>query len=528
MQESEAREQMSEKTQERTANTRLVGVIDVGSTAIRLVVAEIRPDGSWSMLDRAARPVNLGRDVFVSGVISRQTMAQSLQILSGFVEILQGWQIGREDVHVIATSAMRDARNRDTFVDRVNLRTGFLINTIEGIEENRLTYLAVRYALRDAEVGLGRSNSIILEVGGGSTELILLRRGKVVAAHSMNIGTIRIEQQLRSIFGSVDYLGQFVSENIRAAQDTLEVELKLDRIRIFVAVGGDARLAARKVGRKEGERYWLMEKEDFDRFVHRLQGLTVDECVHRFQIPYNEAEGLAPALLVYQQFLDKTSATRLIVPDVSIREGVLLSLASEPDPAVQQEFHSQVLASAVTLGQKYHFDEKHARHVASLALSLFDQLREEHGLDDFSRLLLEVAALVHDIGSYVSTTGHHKHGQYLVSNSDIFGLHRDDMKIISNVVRYHRKALPTASHISYISLPREKRMQVSKLAALLRTADALDKGHQQRIERITVEKQDDQLVLSNTRHGDISVERFGLARKVNMMEEVFGLKVVLR
>ena len=343
----------------------------------------------------------------------------------------------------------------------------------------------------------------------------------------MNIGTVRIEQQLKSILGSADYLNQFVTENIRAARETLEVELKLDRVKNFVAVGGDARHAAKRVGRKVNERYWLVGRDDFDRFVEKLKGMSVDECVRQFQIPYNEAESIGPALLIYQQFLSKTTASTLVVPDVSIREGVLLSLATDPDPTVQQEFHSQVLASAVSLGRKYHFDESHARHVAFLALSLFDQLRDEHGLDEFSRLLLEVAAMVHDIGSYVSTTGHHKHGQYLVSNAEIFGLHRDDVKIISNVVRYHRKSLPTPSHISYISLPREKRMQVSKLAALLRTADALDKGHRQRIEHITLEKRGDELVINNSHRGDISIERFGLARKANMMEEVFGLKVVL-
>ena len=150
---------MNGKSEQTEAKNRLVGVIDIGSTAIRLVVAEIRTDGSWNVLDRAARPVNLGRDVFLSGIISRQTMSQSLQILGSFVEVLKGWQIRGEDVQVIATSAMRDARNRDTFVDRVNLRTGFLINTIEGIEENRLTYLAVRYALRDAGLGLNKPAS---------------------------------------------------------------------------------------------------------------------------------------------------------------------------------------------------------------------------------------------------------------------------------------------------------------------------------------------------------------------------------
>ena len=505
----------------------IVAVIDIGSTAIRLVIAEVYSDGEWKMLDKASRPVDLGKDVFLKGNISRTSMSLSLEILSGFVEVLKGWQIGKENVHVIATSALREARNRDTFTDRVELQTGFLINTIEGIEENRLTYVAVRYALKDANLRFGQLHSLILEVGGGSTEIILLERGKIVAAHSMSIGTVRLEQQIRSIFGSTDYLNQFLTENIRAAGDVIDTEFKMKRIRNFIAVGGDMRLAAGISGEQGGKHFRIIEKQEFDGFVDEIKGLPIDECAHRFQIPYNEAECLAAALLIYQSFMEKTSATRLIVPDLSIREGLLLSLALEPDPKIQEEFKSQVIASAVSLGRKYHVDEDHARHVTNLALSLFDQLQKFHGLDRLCRLLLEVGGLVHDIGTYVRSSGHHKHGQYIVSNSDIFGLHRDEISIVSNVVRYHRKALPTTSHIEYISLPRERRIVVSKLAAILRVADALDKGHMQRIEKVKVEIKGDELLMHNSHTGDISIERYGLARKVNMMEEVFGLKVVL-
>lgn len=505
----------------------IVAVIDIGSTAIRLVIAEVYSDGEWKMLDKASRPVDLGKDVFLKGNISRTSMSLSLEILSGFVEVLKGWQILKENVHVIATSALREARNRDTFTDRVELQTGFLINTIEGIEENRLTYVAVRYALKDANLRFGQLHSLILEVGGGSTEIILLERGKIVAAHSMSIGTVRLEQQIRSIFGSTDYLNQFLTENIRAAGDVIDTEFKMKRIRNFIAVGGDMRLAAGISGEQGGKHFRIIEKQEFDGFVDEIKGLPIDECAHRFQIPYNEAECLAAALLIYQSFMEKTSATRLIVPDLSIREGLLLSLALEPDPKIQEEFKSQVIASAVSLGRKYHVDEDHARHVTNLALSLFDQLQKFHGLDRLCRLLLEVGGLVHDIGTYVRSSGHHKHGQYIVSNSDIFGLHRDEISIVSNVVRYHRKALPTTSHIEYISLPRERRIVVSKLAAILRVADALDKGHMQRIEKVKVEIKGDELLIHNSHTGDISIERYGLARKVNMMEEVFGLKVVL-
>ena len=506
---------------------RLVAVIDIGSLAIRIVIAEIHPGGLWKILDRSERPIALGLDVFTNGVVNRESMSQALQILSGFREMLKGWQIINSDVHVIATSALREAGNRDTFIDRVELQTGLLINVIEGIEANRLTYFAVKNALKDSDLNFDRANSIIMEVGGGSTELMLLEQGRMAAAHTMNIGTVRIEQQVRSILGSSDFLIRYLTENIRAALDIIGKEFRLGRIESFIAVGGDARLAARRVGKPVNEHCTSVEKNKFEDFIQEIQNCSVDDLVHQHQIPYSDAEGLVPALLIYKLFLEKTSAVKLLVPDVSIREGVLLGLSGSADPGMQAEFNSQITASAISLGRKYNFDETHAQHVTQLALALFDQLQDTHRLDGTSRMLLEVAGILHDIGTFIQSSSHHKHGQYLTANSEIFGLRADDVRIVSNVVRYHRKSQPKSYHLAYISLTRERRIVVLKLASMLRVADALDKGHRQRISNIHVEQKDGDLLIQSTNFGDISMERYGLAQKAKMMEDVFGLRAVL-
>ncbi len=505
----------------------MTAVIDIGSTAIRMVIAEIFSEGSWRIVDRAEKPVSLGRDVFVNGKISRNSMMQSLQILGGFREILKGWQIEEENIQVIATSAIREARNRDNFIDRVAVKTGLKISIAEGIEENRLTYMAVQWAIQELKGSISRSNSIIIEVGGGSTEVMVLHRGKMAAAHSLNIGTVRMDQQITSTSGQNYNLQRFLHERVNTMCEMLETEVKMLGLKYFIAVGGDARIAARQIGRVIRENYSIIEKEDFAAFVHQLQNWTLDQIVQELQIPYTDAEMLLPGLFIYFLFLERTSAERLIVPSVSIREGVLLSVASGPDPVTKQNFVSQVVASAKGLGRKYHYDEEHANHVTKLSLSLFDSLMEEHGLDQHARLLLHISAILHDIGSFVNTSGHHKHSQYLVSNSEIFGLHRDDIIIVSNVLRYHRKSLPQPSHRSYISLSRKERVLVMKLAALLRVADALDRAHSQRISKFTIEQRETEVVLNCEYQGDISLERMALDYKGNLFEEVYGLKVVI-
>jgi len=195
---------------------------------------------------------------------------------------------------------------------------------------------------------------------------------------------------------------------------------------------------------------------------------------------------------------------------------------------MRDQFASQVIASAINLGRKFHFDEDHALHVTKLSLSLFDQLAEEHKIAKESRLLLHVAGVLHDIGTYIRASGHHKHGQYIVENSEIFGLNHDQIAIISNLVRYHRKAMPTPRHFSYISLSRDNRILVLKLSAILRVADAIDRGHSQRVEEVDVQIRGEELFLNCKRKGDITLEQFGLQAKGNLFEEVFGYKVVLK
>jgi exopolyphosphatase/guanosine-5'-triphosphate,3'-diphosphate pyrophosphatase len=503
----------------------LVAVIDIGSSAIRMVVAEMHGPGSWKVIDGADQPVGLGRDVFLSGTITRASATQTLQILQAFLEQIAGWQIKPENITAIGTSALREAQNRDMFVDKIALRTGLEISIIEGVEANRLTYIAVRNALRMVRPGFSRANSVIIEVGGGSTEVMLLHAGRMVAAHTLNTGTVRLETEIKTVTGFGGYLERFLREHVRSTLETLDTEFKLKRVKTFVAVGGDARLAAHEVGREIADAYHVVDKAAFEKFLRRLQSMSTDECVQRLHISYADAEALVPGLLIYLNFMDDTSATEMIVPTVSIRDGVLLGLSQGTDE-FKEEFNSQIIASAISLGNKYGFDEAHGRQTAKLALQIFDHLQSEHGLDAHRRLLLEVAALVHDIGRFVNARDHHRHSEYVVANSEIFGLHENELNVVSNVVRFHRSSPPNKSHICFMGLSTEDRIVVTKLAAILRIADALDRGHQSRIRKIELESFGDELSIRCHPHGDLAGERMALVTCSQMFEDLFGMKIV--
>lgn len=507
-------------------------IIEIGSTGIRLQIAEIRDgtstrEGRWHVLDRAVRPVSLGRDVFTTSVISRESMLECLAVLQSYRELLAGWNIEDKNIHIIATSALRVARNRDIFIDRVQQETGFNLSIVEGIEENRLMYLAVRFALKEDLPLFWKANSMILEVGGGSTEIMLLRRGQMVAAHSLKFGTIIIDQHTRHGLGTGIIYERYLNENMKNTMEMLSLEMDLAHIRTLVAAGSDARLAAEKIGKELNENCKIIERNEFIKFTEKIRNYTVEDCIREFGISYADAEGVVPGLLVLKLFLERMGAANVAVPLVSIRDGYLVDLASGVDSSLQDEFFSQIIASAVNLGKKFYIDETHSRHVAKHCMTIFDALIKEHGMNRRHRIMLEVAAILHDIGTYIKPSGHHKHGQYIVANSEIFGLHNDELFIIANVISYHRGDPPSYSDIEYIKLQRDERILVLKMASILRVADALDRGHSQHIKKISIERRPETIVLHADRAYDLSLEQLGLEEKGGMFQDVFGYKVVL-
>ncbi|MCL2205221.1 MAG: HD domain-containing protein [Treponema sp.] len=507
------------------SKNRLMAVLEIGSTGIRLLVAEIYPDGRWQVLDRAGRPVTLGRDVFTTGQVSRESFLECITVIKNFCEFMRGWEVGEGDIRVIATSALRAARNRDIFVDRVRQETGLMINIVEGIEENRLMYLATRFALKNDLPLFWRANSMVLEMGGGSTAIMLLRRGQMVAAHSLKLGTLLINQTLRG--GTSQMQERYIAENIRNASDIISSGLNLSHVRTVVIAGSDAVIAADQVGANLNEHCGIITREAFIEFVRKVQTYSLEECMEKLRMPFWEAEIFIPGLLVYKLLLERTGAAHVVVPRISIREGLLVDLARGVDPAMQEEFFSQIIASAENVGRKYHIDEAHCRHVSGLCLILFDALIREHGMNRRERMLLEVAALVHEIGMFIKAEDHNLHGQYIINNSEIFGLKREEVDLIASVVRYHRGKVPSYSEIHHVALHREERILLFKMAAILRVADALDRGHSQNTKRITVEKKNQTMILHTEGNHDLSLELIGIKEKGGLFEDVFGYKIMV-
>jgi exopolyphosphatase/guanosine-5'-triphosphate,3'-diphosphate pyrophosphatase len=508
------------------SNDELVAVLDMGATAVRLVVADVGKAHRIRVLEEASRGVLLGRDTFSTGVIRAQTADTTLTALEGFRLIIDGYPVRR--VQAVATSAVREARNGDMFLDRIRGRTGIDFEIINEAEESRLVYLAVREVLRN-RVAFTRGWTLLAEVGGGSTSLTLLHNGQPNRSGVYALGAIRLRQQLDLRRHGSDLQVALLNRSIANVIDEIRLEIPLKRVTHVVAIGGDVRFAASQLQPADTDHGIRdIARQPFLAFCDEVAQLDDDRLVERFRLPAVELETLVPALLVYRALVTATAARELLVCDASLRAGVVLSLAEPGGRQGAREFERQVLASAEALGQRYRFDRAHGRHVARLATRLFDELADEHGLGARERLLLRVAALLHDVGIYVSLRAHHKHSQYLLAAVQIFGLSDEETAIVSNVARYHRRAAPQRSHLPYVALDRRARLIVNKLAAILRVTNALDAEHRQKIRDLRLLRRERSWILEVDGTGDLTMEQMAATARADMFADVFGRQLVLR
>ena len=345
-------------------------VIEIGSTGIRLSIADVQDSENWTFIDHAELPIALGWDVFTTGLVSRETLLQCLQILSRFKEQITTYEIPTEHITVIATSALREAINRDTVLDRILIKTGLAVKIIDGLEENRLMYIAVLHGLKDQISRFKTQNSIIIDVGGGSTEMMLFNKGEMVAVHSLRLGTIIIEQHIKSMMGSQKDIRRFLEEYINNMGVNLNKELALSEINQIIAIGQEARLAAQIAGKQISDNCWTINRKKFASFVENIQKYTEEEKIAKFKISYAEAQALNINLLTYKLFINQTGAEDILVLKSSLHEGIIISKYSAPNTELQENFFSQVVASALNLCRKYSVDEKHATYVRNTALKL--------------------------------------------------------------------------------------------------------------------------------------------------------------
>ncbi len=507
-----------------------LGAIDVGSNAIRVVVAELLPN-ELRRIEAERVPVRLGHGAFTQGELDPRTVDEAVAAFVHFREMFD--RFGVTAYRAVATSAVRSAGNRDVLLHRLHHEAGIDCDVIEGDEEARL----VRKAVQQAFQGTGaQPPRCILDLGGGSLE-VNLREGSVWRARSLPIGTVRLLETF-GIDGALSDAEAGMVRRYAAAliQTATPRSLGLGDVGIAASTGGNADALAKILGNGNGAAAAgaaaampSFELAALERALPELSGISVEARMERYGVRRDRAEVMGVAALVFATVGRQLGITKFVAPGVGVREAVLLELAeaaAEAQARTAGAHDKAVVTAARSFANRVDHDTTHGEQVRRIANMLFTQLRDIHQLPDELLVVLEVAALLHDVGEVVNTRGHHKHSEYMIRNGRIPGLDGPRREMVALLARCHRKAPADAKKlIGLASLPKEQRVQVRRLTALLRLADGLDFEHRQRVQSVVAGRVGDAVVLDIVTRDGPGRDDAHLVRKADMFQDELGMAV---
>jgi exopolyphosphatase/guanosine-5'-triphosphate,3'-diphosphate pyrophosphatase len=503
-----------------------VAAIDVGSNAIRLAIGTVGPEGKLTVLTNRRASVRLGRDVFRSGSLSTATQADALEAFIVFQRLLKEHKVS--SYRAVATSALRDARNGASVVDRIKKKTGLQLETISGDEEARLIHLAVR-----STVSLSQGTSLLMDIGGGSVEITLVHRGDVYFSDSVNMGTVRMLEMIRGKRLSPSVLKRLIRQYAKRIQRQVKRGLMRAAVTRMIGTGGNldtlGELRKKLLKKKDSS---FIKREELERLYDKLSAMSLEERITKLELRPDRADVIIPAMALILGVMEQAKVKTLMMPRVGLREGILLDLGNRGARSKAKRsfttYAKQVVSVAKEIGRRFSFDEAHAEHARRLALQIFEQTRPVHKCHEEVRLLLEVAALLHDVGDYINSNDHHKHSAYIVRESHFVGLDDVQRNIVAAAVRYHRGTLPAPDHIEWKAVRSKDRGVVKLLAGILRIVEQLDREHLARISRISIQSRGKLLILQLPKSTPLLVERWGCEKAMGLLETALNRQIIIK
>lgn len=514
---------------ERTA-PRLIATIDLGSRALRLAVGEFRQGSEIRRLETLATPISLGLDTFTRGRIRAVTIEAVLRTLKDFLTIIKGYGLRPEDCWVVATTAVRRARNREVFLERVRHGSGLSVHVLEAIEETRLVHQLTRHVIGPR---FDHGSTMVLALGAGSLQLVAQEQGEISMAETQPFGLLRLMQRTDGMAPGVA-LGatRTFLDRVVASMRRVHNVGALDNI---VVINSELYELVERLGRvTRSHGVMKLSRSAFARLGALVREASVDRLVDQAGLEQSAATVARIGVEVLDAFSAITPSVRqYLFPRTSMLDSLLLDLRLNAEEDGQRtDQHAPVESAAWAIARKYHVDEEHTENVRKLALQLYDELQVHTTLAGRSRLLLAVAAILHDIGLYVGSEGFERHSEYLVRAAQIVGLSSGEVERVALLARFHRNAAPPPDSPALKHLTPTERVELLKLAAILRVAEGLDADNLQRVDRVTAKITDDAIEFrAQTRSGgrDAFAElQRTFEERSDLCRELFGVEPRLR
>jgi exopolyphosphatase/guanosine-5'-triphosphate,3'-diphosphate pyrophosphatase len=503
-----------------------IAAIDIGTNSIHMVIAEARGSSAFDVVDREREVTQIGRGSFAAGRLRRDAMQRTIEALTRFARLARRHQVDR--ILCTATAAVREARNGGEFLKAARAASGVSPRVIPTDEEGRLIYLAVKSALQ-----LAAEPCLIVDIGGGSVQLVVGTRDRLMRTFSAPLGALRLTEQLiRSDPPSRRDLARLRRGIRQRLEDVLPAIRALHPTQVYGSSGSIHAVAQIAHALDTGGSLQhlnghVLEAESIERLAARIVRMSQEEREHLPGIDAARAEILIPGAVVLDELLSLLPAPQITLSDFGVREGLVtdyLAFHAREITALQQVDDLR-LRSVFALLAKFGAGGAHPRHVAQLSLELFDGLQAEHGLPHEARELLQYAALLHDVGSSIGYDGHHEHSAYVIRHGNLRGLSAEEVEMVALVARFHGKAQPRKRDEEFRALPAADRRTVRWLAALLRIAEGLERSHYQLIRSVRITRRAGRVAIRAAARREAQLELWAARRRTGLLADLLGRDV---
>jgi len=498
--------------------------IEVGSSELSMKIYEISKEKGIKELEYIRKTVELGAETYVNNKISHDKIKTICKILIEFKRKMK--EYGIHSYKAFATSAIREATNSITVLDRIKVTTGIDVKILSNSEKRFLYYKAI--AMHDKEFNdIIDEGTAIVDVGAGSIQISLYDKGMLLSTQNIKLGFLRIEK----IIGEIDYRSKkhikLVEEYINNDLNTYKkLFLDKEKVKNIIAVGDNIDDFSNLCLYNKKTDY--LTKEAYDNIF--LDLININDNVLKKKNKYHEniSEFIVPTALIYKKIFSITNANKVWFPKVAINDGIVVDYAENHRIIKKKhDFDADIIYAARKLGQRYKCNIKHAQNVENSALCLYDRLKKIHGLGQRERLYTQIATILHNCGTYINMNEVPINSYNIVMSTELIGLSHMERSLVANMVKYMSYDLPDYDVFASV-FDKQTYIVMSKIIAILRLANAMDKSHRQKCKKIDIILEDNNMIVNIDTIADITLEKKAFLHETDFFMELYGVKPKLK
>jgi len=503
---------------------RVVGFVDIGTNAVRLLVVRINPNFSYTIVSQEKEVVRLGEEEFKDNTLKPEAMERAIFVCGKFADLARTY--GANEIIAVGTSAIREAKNQSDFLQRLRNETGLNVQVISGEDEARLIYLGV-----SSGIDIGEEKAIFVDLGGGSTEIAIGNQHECFYINSLRLGAIRLTAQFIGE-GWTGPIGNHIYKQIKnyACSKVNAVKSTVLEYGVRLAWGSSGTIInlaeiANKLFKKNGNGEGLtLSRKNLKKLASILCSLSLEERKKLPAINPDRADIIIAGAAIMEAIMEEFGLEEIHVSHRELRDGLLVEYLSNFEGFRELQKAPMRNRSVLHLGRSCNFDEKHSETVVSLSLQLFDSAKRIglHNLSDADKELLKHAATLHDVGDFLSFNNHHLHSHYIISNAELLGFDKNEIQIMANIARFHRKKLPSKKALKESELDEKTNEKIGILSTFLRFAEKLDRSHCGLVKKAEfIKVNGDRVLLSFYSDSDCSLEEWSIIQNKQAFYEAF-------